>query len=409
MRKLLLQLDSSRLPSVFDRVVAYDGGADEVMSYGGVVEADVRDLIHGCIFTRGPKDLKNTAVFVGGADIAVGEQLLAAATTAMFKPFTVSAMLDSNGSNTTAVAAVAKMVKGAGDVRGKRVLIVAGTGPVGIRAAGLFAKAGADVSITSRKADAGERARDLVLKRFGGKVRAIAMPDASEAVRACERAELILNAGPAGVMLVPKRAWANRPGLEVVADVNAVPPLGIEGGDVMDDGVTKEGVVCFGALAIGNRKLQVPKARTAPAPPRNGRVRAGAARALPGPGARRAAGGAPAQRAARPRAARAPQRDAGRHGRRRPGVRGRARRRGPGAARGPPALGHVFRPARARGRFHRGRRRGGRPDRGWGGGLRGRARAPRRGRAGRRGRVSRGPRVEGHAVSGRRGDRRGLG
>src|SRR2546429_4530543 len=105
MRKLLLQLDSSRLPSVFDRVVAYDGGADEVMSYGGVVEAEVRDLIHGCIFTRGPKDLKNTAVFVGGADIAVGEQLLAAAMKAMFKPFTVSAMLDSNGSHTTAGAA----------------------------------------------------------------------------------------------------------------------------------------------------------------------------------------------------------------------------------------------------------------------------------------------------------------
>src|SRR2546430_3192142 len=83
MRKLLLQLDSSRLPSVFDRVVAYDGGADEVMSYGGIAEADVRDLIHGCIFTRGPKDLKNTAVFVGGADIAAGEQLLAAATKAM--------------------------------------------------------------------------------------------------------------------------------------------------------------------------------------------------------------------------------------------------------------------------------------------------------------------------------------
>jgi len=263
MRKLLLQLDSSRLPSAFDRVVAYDGGADEVMSYGGVTEADVRDLIHGCIFTRGPKDLKNTAVFVGGADIAVGEQLLAAATKAMFKPFAVSAMLDSNGSNTTAVAAVAKMVQAVGgDVRGKRVLIVAGTGPVGIRAAGLFAKAGADVCITSRKADAGERARELVLKRFGGKVSAIAMPDARDAMRACERAELLLNAGPAGVMLVPKQAWANRPGggLKVVADVNAVPPLGIEGVDVMDDGVTKEGVVCFGALAIGNLKMKVHKA-----------------------------------------------------------------------------------------------------------------------------------------------------
>ena len=262
MRKLLLQLDSSRLPSVFDRVVAYDGGADEVMSYGGITEADVRDLIHGCIFTRGPKDLKNTAVFVGGADIAVCEQLLTAATQAMFKPFTVSAMLDSNGSNTTAVAAVAKMVQaaGGGDVRGKRVLIVAGTGPVGIRAAGLFAKAGADVCITSRKMDAGERARDLVRKRFGGTVRAIQVPDASEAVRACERTELLLNAGPAGVMLVPRRAWANRPGLKVVADVNAVPPLGIEGVDATDDGVTKDGVVCLGALAIGNLKMKVHKA-----------------------------------------------------------------------------------------------------------------------------------------------------
>src|SRR5881275_817014 len=263
MRKLLLQLDSSRLPSVFDRVVAYDGAADEVMSYGGIAEADVRDLIHGCIFTRGPKDLKHTAVFIGGADMTAGERLLAAAKQAFFGPFTVSVMLDSNGSNTTAVAAVAKMVQaagGGGDVRGKHVLIVAGTGPVGVRAAGLFARAGADVVITSRKADAGERARDLVLKRFGGTVRAIAMPDASDAVRACKGAALLLNAGPAGVMLVPKRAWANVPGLKVVADVNAVPPLGVEGVETMDDGVTKEGVVCFGALAIGNLKTKLHKA-----------------------------------------------------------------------------------------------------------------------------------------------------
>ena len=260
MRKLLLQLDSSRLPSVFDRVVAYDGGADEVMSYGGIVEADVRDLVHGCIFTRGPKDLKNTAGFIGGADMAAGEQLLAAAQQAFFGPFRVSLMLDSNGSNTTAVAAVEKMVQAAGEVRGQRVLIVAGTGPVGIRAAGLFARAGAEVVITSRKPEAGERARDLVVQRFGGTVRAITLPDPSQAIRACERATLLLNAGPAGVMLVPKQAWANRPGLKVVADVNAVPPLGIEGLDVMDDGVTKDGVRCFGALAIGNLKMKLHKA-----------------------------------------------------------------------------------------------------------------------------------------------------
>src|SRR2546425_8773923 len=101
MRKLLLQLDSSRLPSVFDRVVAYDAGADEVLSYGGIAEADVRDLIHGCIFTRAPKDLKHTAVFIGGTDMAAGEALLAAARQAFFGPLTLSLMPDSNRSHTT--------------------------------------------------------------------------------------------------------------------------------------------------------------------------------------------------------------------------------------------------------------------------------------------------------------------
>src|SRR5687768_3561080 len=111
MRKLLLQLDSSPHPSVFDRVVAYDGGADEVMSYGSVTADAVRDLVHGCIFTRGPKDLHHTAIFIGGTDMTEGERLLKAARKAFFGPFSCSVMLDSNGSNTTAVAAVAKMMQ----------------------------------------------------------------------------------------------------------------------------------------------------------------------------------------------------------------------------------------------------------------------------------------------------------
>jgi threonine dehydrogenase-like Zn-dependent dehydrogenase len=152
------------------------------------------------------------------------------------------------------------MVQAAGDVRGKRVLIVAATGPVGIRAAGLFAKAGAEVIITSRKAEAGEQARDLVIKRFGGTVRTVTMSNEGEAVRVFQDAELVLNTGPAGVMLVPKQAWANRPGLKIIADVNAVPPLGVEGVEPMDDGVMKEGVTCFGALAVGNLKMKVHKA-----------------------------------------------------------------------------------------------------------------------------------------------------
>src|SRR4029078_5661518 len=103
MRKLLLQLDSSRLPSVFDQVVAYDAGADVVMSYGGITEGDVRDLIHGCIFTRGAKVLKNPAVWIGGSNMSAGEHFLAMAQDALFAPYSVSIMLDSNGSNPTAV------------------------------------------------------------------------------------------------------------------------------------------------------------------------------------------------------------------------------------------------------------------------------------------------------------------
>src|SRR4051794_30166874 len=135
MKKLLLQLDTSRLPSVFDQVVAFDAAADNIMSYGGVTEGDVRDLVHGCIFTRAPKDLKNTAIWVGGNNMSAGEQILALVLDSMFKPLTVSVMLDSNGSNTTAVAAVVRIEQTVGDVRGKHVVILAGTGPVGQRAA----------------------------------------------------------------------------------------------------------------------------------------------------------------------------------------------------------------------------------------------------------------------------------
>lgn len=260
MRKLLLQIDSSRLPSVFDAVVAYDAGADELMSRGGVTENDVRDLIHGCIFTRGPKDLKNTAAFIGGSDMATGERLLAAAQKAFFGPFRISLMLDSNGSNTTAVAAVVKIAQAVGDVRGKRVVVTAGTGPVGMRAAGLLARAGADVTITSRKVDDGERIAREIVQRFGGTVRCRAMHDPSEAARVIEGAQVLLNTGPAGIQLIPRAAWAGRPGLLVAADLNAVPPLGIEGIEPTDNGIVRDGVTVFGALGVGGLKLKVHKA-----------------------------------------------------------------------------------------------------------------------------------------------------
>ncbi|HEX9283668.1 MAG TPA: NADP-dependent methylenetetrahydromethanopterin/methylenetetrahydrofolate dehydrogenase [Gemmatimonadales bacterium] len=260
MRKLLLQLDSSRLPSVFDQVVAYDAGADVVMSYGGVTESDVRDLVYGCLFTRGPKDLHHTAVWIGGSNMSAGEQLLALAVDAMFAPFKVSVMLDSNGSNTTAVAAVVKIEQTLGDVKGKKVMVLAGTGPVGQRAAGLLAKDGARVTITSRKPEQGEKARQFISARFNVRVESATLADASQLPRILDGVEVILNAGAAGIQLVPQAAWTALKTLKVAVDLNAVPPLGIEGVEVNDAGTVKNGVTVFGAFGIGNFKTKLHKA-----------------------------------------------------------------------------------------------------------------------------------------------------
>ncbi len=259
MRKLLLQLDSSRHPSVFDQVVGFDGGADQIMSYGGVTPEDVRDLIHGCIFTRGPKDLKNTAVWIGGNNMSQGEQLLAMAVDAMFDPFTVSVMLDSNGSNTTAVAAVVKIEQALGSLKGKKVVVLAGTGPVGQRAAGLLAKDGANVTITSRKPEQGEKARQFISARFDVQVESTTMTDPARVAEVLDGVEVLLNSGPAGVQMVPRTAWTAQKTLRIAVDLNAAPPLGIEGVDVNDAGVERDGVICFGAFGVGNLKTKLHK------------------------------------------------------------------------------------------------------------------------------------------------------
>jgi len=259
-RTLLLHLDSSPHPSAFDRIVALDGGADEVLSYGAVTEDAVRDLVHGAIFTRGPKDLHNTAIFIGGTEMASGERLLAAVRAAFFGPMRVSVMLDANGSNTTAVAAVAKLQRAVGALAGRRAVVTASTGPVGMRAAGLLAKAGADVVVTSRRQDGGAGVAAAIAQRFGAKVRPMMMADGSHAASVLEGAELLLNAGGAGISLVPHAAWAGRAGLRAAADVNAVPPPGIEGIEVTDNGADRHGVTVFGALGVGNLKMKIHKA-----------------------------------------------------------------------------------------------------------------------------------------------------
>jgi len=259
MRNLLLQLDCDKHPSSFDRIVAYDAGADEVVSYGGVGPADVAPLVHGAIFTRGPGDLHRTAIWIGGSNVTAGEELQDAVKKAFFGPFRVSLMMDSNGCNTTAAAAVARLA-GAIDLKGKRVVILAGTGPVGIRAALLFAREVAAVTLTSRSIDKARVACGQLRARFGIEIMPGEARDDDGVARTLQGAHVCMTAGAAGATLLRRAVWAGHPTLRAMADVNAVPPLGIEGIEAADKGVERDGKIVFGALAIGGLKMKVHKA-----------------------------------------------------------------------------------------------------------------------------------------------------
>src|SRR5665648_205286 len=126
MKKILLQLDSDRTASVFDAVTAYDAGTDVLLQYGGVEAAEVRALVYGAMFTRGPADLKSSAIFVGGTDVAAGEVMLKEGCGSFFGPLRTSVMLDAAGCNTTSPAAVVRIVSTV-PVNGATVVVFAGT------------------------------------------------------------------------------------------------------------------------------------------------------------------------------------------------------------------------------------------------------------------------------------------
>jgi methylenetetrahydrofolate/methylenetetrahydromethanopterin dehydrogenase (NADP+) len=158
------------------------------------------------------------------------------------------------------VAAVVKIEETVGDLQGKQVLVLAGTGPVGQRAAGLLARDGARVTITSRKPEQGDKARQFISARFDVQVDAVTFNDPAQLPEICQGVQILLNSGPAGVQMVPRSAWTALKSLEVAVDLNAVPPLGIEGVEVADAGKERDGVAVFGAFGIGNFKTKLHKA-----------------------------------------------------------------------------------------------------------------------------------------------------
>ncbi len=258
--KILLCLDTDPQPSVFDAVVAIDSGADHLLRHGGVTPEQVRDLVYGAMFTRGPKQLQNTAIFLGGSEVAAGEKLLALVQECFFGPMRVSVMLDSNGANTTAAAAV--LVAGKHVALNKiEVTVLAATGPVGRRVVRLLAHEGAQIRVASRRLDRAE----LICKEVqaivpGARLQPCKTDDADSLKAAVEGANVVISAGAPAIELLPNEVRKKCETLQVAIDLSAVPPVGIGGIDMGDKAVERDGHLCYGAIGVGGTKMKIHQA-----------------------------------------------------------------------------------------------------------------------------------------------------
>ena len=255
-KKLLYQFDTDSTASVFDSVVAYDGGADQVTGIGNVNPKNVLPMVDGCIYTRAPKDKQFTAIFVGGSSLTEGQAVFDAIRKRFFSSFRVSVMFDSNGSNTTAAAAVANIVNTC-DVSGKKAVILGGTGPVGQRAAALLSLEKAEVFITSRSIEKAEQISADINERFDTNVKALPGGTNDERVSSILGASIVMATGASGVVLLNKKDWIESQSIEVVCDANAMPPLGIEGVELNDKAKEISGKKAFGAIGFGGLKISV--------------------------------------------------------------------------------------------------------------------------------------------------------
>ena len=262
MKRILLQLDTEEHPSPFDAIVAHDADVDVLLSHGNVKREDARALAQDAFFTRGPDDLKNTAIWVGGKHVAAAEEVFTEVQKAFFGPFKVSVMLDSNGCNTTAATTIARIAKSY-DLDGKRAVVL-GLGSVGLRSAVLLQNEGCEVVVAPLPADLFDDDRPYRRPRGLDAAEKLGLEprepkDRSELEGTLEDAHVVLAAGPAGVEVLRQDFWSEHPSIELLADYNAADPLGIEGTKATDDLVDYDGKLVLGALAIGGPKMKVHK------------------------------------------------------------------------------------------------------------------------------------------------------
>jgi len=264
-KKILIQIDTDQQASLFDRIVATDAGADVVYTYNSVRLEQLQSIVHGAIFTRSPDDLQNTAIFIGGSELATGDFFSNEVRKHMLPQFglQVSVMLDPNGANTTAAAAVHVASKHL-DLKDTAALIVGGTGPVGQRIARLLARMGTEVRIGSRTKERAEAValgiRNVVPQ---AKVIACRTDRTEDGPVALEGVQIVFGTGAAGAVLLPKKIRDTCKALKVAIDLNAVPPAGIEGIESSDKSTERDGVICYGAVGVGGTKMKLHRAAIA--------------------------------------------------------------------------------------------------------------------------------------------------
>lgn len=251
--------------SPFDVNMAVDAGYQVLMPYTGVELPMVVGLTHDAIFSRGPKGVSRTGLFIGGRDVLLAADMLEAAQKAMVPPFVVSVCADPSGAYTTAAAMVASVQhhlrrRHERSLAGLRVLVLGGTGAVGRIAAVLAAREGATVTLSSHtgQAHASQAAR-ATGSRFNVSLQACSGLHPEDVLSALQRCDVVLATAAAGVRVLSLTQLQQAPSVLIAADLNAVPPSGIEGLGPLDDGVPLGGgqAVGIGALAIGNVKYQV--------------------------------------------------------------------------------------------------------------------------------------------------------
>lgn len=249
--------------SPFDINMAVDAGFDVTMPYTNVAAEDVEALVQDCIFSRKPNSHGETAFFIGGRDVNLTEDMLDTAGNAMFAPFQVGLMADPNGAYTTSAALVAlscaHLRRAGGQAAGSRVLILGG-GPVGMAAAVLLAREEATVTVARLTTlnDAKRKEVDDYTARFDIRVEQASAADEAARQAMIAESDIVISTAKAGIQVV-SNAMLDGSRARVLADVNAVPPAGIEPVSAQDNGKAVNGndaMLGLGALAIGDIKYK---------------------------------------------------------------------------------------------------------------------------------------------------------